>query len=67
MQLQNEDRTPLTEDRFLESLCDAFGMPARTALDETLTDLNTYSERGYQPADVTVLLAHRPADQPAEI
>ncbi|MCH8912096.1 MAG: SpoIIE family protein phosphatase [Planctomycetes bacterium] len=67
MQLQNEDRTALTEHRFFESLCDGFGMAARTALDETLTDLNTYSERGYQPADVTVLLAHRPADQPAEI
>ncbi len=67
MQLQNEDRAALTEQRFFESLCDGFGMAARTALDETLTDLNSYSERGYQPADVTVLLAYRPADQPAEI
>ncbi len=67
LQLQNEDRAPLTEQRFFESLCDGFGMAARTALDETLADLSLYSERGYQPADVTVLLAHRPADQPAEI
>ncbi len=60
--LQNEKGQQLPEDRFLESICDGFGMPARIALDETLTDLSSYSERGYQPDDVTILLAHRPGD-----
>jgi serine phosphatase RsbU (regulator of sigma subunit) len=65
--LQDENRAALTEDRLLESLCDGFGMAARTALDETLSDLNSHSEGGYQPADVTILLAHRLAEQAAEI
>lgn len=58
--LQNDQGRQLTEDRFLESICDGFGMPARNALDETLADLSSYSQRGYQPEDLTILLAHRP-------
>lgn len=58
--LQNEEGQQLSEDRFLESICDGFGMPARNALDETLADLSSYSQRGYQPEDMTILLAHRP-------
>ncbi len=59
--LRNEKGDELTEARFFESLCDGFGMPARTALDETCADLTAYAERGYRPEDITVLLAHRPA------
>ncbi len=64
--LRNEQGRELEEERFLESICDGFGMAARTALDETWADLNSYSERGYQPEDVTILLAHREEPLPAE-
>ena len=60
--LQNEEGQQLPEDRFLESICDGFGMPARIALEETLADLSSYSERGYQPEDMTIVLAYRPGD-----
>ncbi len=46
-------------DRLLDSLCDSFGMSARTALNETLSDITTFMENGYQPEDVTLMLAHR--------
>jgi serine phosphatase RsbU (regulator of sigma subunit) len=57
--IQDADGRALGEEAFLDSLCDGFGMPARKALEETFSDLTSYSVNGYQPDDITILLAHR--------
>ena len=50
--------------RLRKILCNGFGLSARTALDEILVDLTAFSEGGYQPQDVTILLAHRTQTEP---
>lgn len=57
--IQDRRGEKLKEQSFLEILCDGFGVAARTALDEILSDLTSFSEGGYRPQDVTILLAHR--------
>jgi len=57
--LKTSEGIKLDEETFVESLCDGFGVAARTALDETLADLALYLEGGNQPDDVTIMLAHR--------
>jgi len=59
LKLQDAQGQPLEEQEVLDSLCDGFGMAARAALDETISDLNPYITSGYQPDDITILLAHR--------
>ncbi len=57
--MQDSDGHELGEERFLDCLCDGFGMPARKVLNETLADLGSFFETGYRPEDVTIMLAHR--------
>lgn len=47
------------EDRFVNILCDGFGQLASGLLKEMLSDLQSFTEGGQQPNDITVLLAHR--------
>jgi len=47
------------EERFVNILCDGFGQLASAMLKEMLTDLRNFTEGGYQPDDITVVLAHR--------
>jgi len=41
------------------ALCDGCGQSATAALEEVLTDLSAFFSEGYQPDDITMLLAHR--------
>lgn len=62
--LQDRHGQKMKEQSFLNILCNGFGLAARTALDEILVDLTAFSEGGYQPQDVTILLAHRTQTEP---
>jgi serine phosphatase RsbU (regulator of sigma subunit) len=56
---KNPNDETFGEARFVNILCDGFGQLASSMLKEMLTDLRTFTERGSQPDDITVLLAHR--------
>ncbi|MFO0837226.1 MAG: SpoIIE family protein phosphatase [Phycisphaerae bacterium] len=47
------------QDRFLSILGDGFGQLASIMLKEMLSDLQSFTQGGFQPDDITVLLAHR--------
>lgn len=44
---------------FLDALCDGFGLPATTVLEELATDLAAFFKDGRQPDDITILLLRR--------
>jgi Stage II sporulation protein E (SpoIIE) len=47
------------EARFVNILCDGFGQLASSMLKEMLSDLQSFTQGGQQPEDITVILAHR--------
>jgi serine phosphatase RsbU (regulator of sigma subunit) len=62
LQLQDPSGQTVKEERVIEILCDGFGMSARAALDEIISDLRPYLSGGYNCADATIMLAHRSAE-----
>ena len=55
----NAEGVDLGRQGFLDTLCDGFGLPPATVLDELATDLAAYFRNGAQPDDITVLLLRR--------
>ncbi len=49
----------LTESKLLDSIADSFGLPASTALDELLSELESFFKHGRQPDDITIMVLHR--------
>lgn len=56
---RNSKQEVFGEERFVNILCDGFGQLASSMLKEMLSDLQTFTEGGTQPDDITVILAHR--------
>jgi serine phosphatase RsbU (regulator of sigma subunit) len=55
----NRDGEAFGLERFLTILCDGFGQYASTTLKELIAELESFSEGGTRPEDITVILAHR--------
>ncbi len=49
----------LGRERFVEALCDGFGLTAARALDGVLSDLQGFVKSGEAPDDITILYMHR--------
>ena len=56
---KNEAGTPLSEEKFTETLCDGFNHPAASAMEELVADLSPYIKKGILPDDITLLLLYR--------
>jgi hypothetical protein len=56
---RNSQGNVFGEDRFVNILCDGFGQLASSMLKEMLSDLQSFTEGGSQPDDITVILSHR--------
>ena len=57
--LCDESGAALTRERFVEALCDGFGLAPANILDEIQTDLAGFFKHGRQPDDITILLVQR--------
>jgi serine phosphatase RsbU (regulator of sigma subunit) len=55
---KGEDEPTLTEDQFVDTLCDGFGQSAQELIDEAVKELSPYLKKGHQPDDITLLAAH---------